>query len=1021
MNWTAETRIAYFNENGRTLTISDGVFTKSGNTYDVTANDDCEAKIGDRFYATFAEAFAAATDGQTVLILKPVSGVGALSVTKTLTLSGCANLSGCTALTVSTGKTLTLVGALTVSGNATVSGAVAGETLTVNGTLTGVNVAKLTFGNGATFAYAGAKLAPAELTQAGALTITGLANAEIGTEVVTAIGLDLSKITATVKEGACLEIVGNTLTVAKEILATITTSSEVEGYDYTNGTVSVTANVKSGKTATAVLTVIGFDGTTVKTIAERSVTSGTALTWDIAEAMEGALEQGGAYTYKVEVMVDNKVAAVKSGEFTAAKWGADGAWFKADASSGTSVVEGGAWDGTAPGIVNNRYAVSDSAFNVTSGAGSSKFTRVDTKVSFESLLDGDPDVVEGDTIGGFVATTEGWKALTLVNGVKAWVTLENADAPAPAVNTEYAIRAELDFSDASAQHVRFFVATEGGDFIPLFHNGSQWLATTKVQQTLQKVEFQGEGALESVMATVEDKALAEVGGAEYVTMAEALAAAKDDSNKSVRLLTNVTLAPTVAGTYRIARNGHAFNLELPEGWTSDWNESTGTLTVIDRQTPFVRELAASTICYGQALSASELTGVMTNKNGMVVEGTFAWTDSTVTPAVSDSDTTEYGVRFTPTDTTKYFEVEDIVSTVTVTAAVLTVTATDVEVVWGNAPTYGRTITGFVLDDTEGVVGGTATYTCEYDTDKGENPTMTTTFDISYKDGLTAANYAFASAATPGKLTVKKAVAEYAGTYYETLTEVVAVAGATENAKVTLQADTTESLSIPENVELDFNGFEAKGITTAGEVDVEVPADSGSGTVVLDVIVTDPSQVKVTVSDDSKQAVVTVNEQGKAVVTVETKPKLVTDIVVAGKALPSPSENGDFKAWLDANIDAYRAANTSSDKISNELQAIVKANGISKLNNYLLFSKNVEDVTASDVVQIVKPKADTSATGIKIDIPSVNPKLGMGYKVVYRVMKGETKIGDDFENRDAVEVPLESGTYRVDAVIVPDNN
>ena len=544
----------YVNSNGKTFTINGSVVTKkSGNTYTVTAQTDCEAYIGSTYYVTFDEAVAAAGASDVIVVNKTLEKN--LTVAKSYGLNPNGNLT-CAVLTVNADQTLKLAGGLAVT-TAMINGAVAGETLTVSGTLTGVNVAKLTFGDAAIFAFTGAKLAPTTLTMGTSLTITGLNTAEIGTEVITATGLDASKISATLPEGRCLEVKNNTLTVVKEIFATITAASETEGFDYTNGTVSVTANVKDGKTATAVLTVIGWDGSTKKVVEAKPMTSGTALTWDVAAAMEGALTQGGAYTYTVEVMVDDKVAAVKSGEFTAAKWGADGAWFFADPS--TDTVGGGAWVEKPVIGDDHKYEVSDSRFNVTSEAGSNKFTRVDTTVAFESLVDGELDAPEGEAaIGGFVATTTGWMALN----ANEWVLLKGA--PGPVVGNEYVIRTEFDFA-AETKRMRFFVAevvgTNVGDFFPLaVDGGSQWL-TTGVDnlETLKAVEFQGSGKLASIAAMVADKALAIVDGEEYDDMDKALAEAKL-KGKAITLLTNATIEPDLntPGKYVIVPDGHDY-------------------------------------------------------------------------------------------------------------------------------------------------------------------------------------------------------------------------------------------------------------------------------------------------------------------------------------------------------------------------------------------------------------------------------------------------------------------------------
>ncbi|MCQ2517438.1 MAG: hypothetical protein MJ119_01635, partial [Lachnospiraceae bacterium] len=62
--------------------------------------------------------------------------------------------------------------------------------------------------------------------------------------------------------------------------------------------------------------------------------------------------------------------------------------------------------------------------------------------------------------------------------------------------------------------------------------------------------------------------------------------------------------------------------------------------------------SASAIVCGQALSASSLTGGAAD-----TEGTFAWKDGTIIPSLSDSESTEYDVVFTPTETTNYTTVE----------------------------------------------------------------------------------------------------------------------------------------------------------------------------------------------------------------------------------------------------------------------------------------------------------------------------------------------------------------------------
>ncbi|MBE5901033.1 MAG: hypothetical protein E7280_03910 [Lachnospiraceae bacterium] len=58
---------------------------------------------------------------------------------------------------------------------------------------------------------------------------------------------------------------------------------------------------------------------------------------------------------------------------------------------------------------------------------------------------------------------------------------------------------------------------------------------------------------------------------------------------------------------------------------------------------------ANEITYGQTLNDSRLDGGEAIANGLQVTGSFAWSDSSIAPAVADSNKTEYTVIFTPHD------------------------------------------------------------------------------------------------------------------------------------------------------------------------------------------------------------------------------------------------------------------------------------------------------------------------------------------------------------------------------------
>ena len=95
--------------------------------------------------------------------------------------------------------------------------------------------------------------------------------------------------------------------------------------------------------------------------------------------------------------------------------------------------------------------------------------------------------------------------------------------------------------------------------------------------------------------------------------------------------------------------------------TTNYETVTRTITVtVTKATPAVVTLpTATTITYGDALSASSLSGTAqySSSDSTTVAGSFAWKDSSVKPAVADSNTTAYAVIFTPADGANYNTVE----------------------------------------------------------------------------------------------------------------------------------------------------------------------------------------------------------------------------------------------------------------------------------------------------------------------------------------------------------------------------
>ena len=363
---------------------------------------------------------------------------------------------------------------------------------------------------------------------------------------------------------------------------TFNVPTESEGYDFTNGTISVSAVIDGYESATAVLKVVDFKTGEETTFDTRSLVGESPVSWDLS-----ALTAGGIYDYTIEAKVGNKVVATKTGTFTAAKWPAD-VWFGADATGGgEGVVTGGNWDSTKkPSVEDNAYVVDDDAlFNVDVPAkGENHVTRVDAVVTFESLVDSNSLGTEEDALGGFVAAKSGetpqWMTLTS-DTEQPWAVLTGGLTPE--ANVPYVIRAEIDFLSPD-KRVRYLVSDDGGESFQSLANGEgeQWIPLADATKgTLAKVELKGAGSLAKFDAKLADKAVAKVGGVEYDSLAAAIAAA--GSSGTIELLTNATYLPvgTISrGVYTFVKNGKSVVVDLSGAtgtWTATWDNDTLTI------------------------------------------------------------------------------------------------------------------------------------------------------------------------------------------------------------------------------------------------------------------------------------------------------------------------------------------------------------------------------------------------------------------------------------------------------------
>ena len=180
--------------------------------------------------------------------------------------------------------------------------------------------------------------------------------------------------------------------------------------------------------------------------------------------------------------------------------------------------------------------------------------------------------------------------------------------------------------------------------------------------------------------------------------------------------------------------------------------TAGTLTVTKTQ-PKIKTnttFTAGSLTYGQALSSSTIIGTMVDKSNEETEvaGTFAWKNPTTVPQVSDSNTTEYDVIFTPTSA-NYGAVE-LKAQVTVNPKELTVKADDKTRIAGadTNPELTYTVTGLVGTDTkETILGGELACAADSNSSAGQ------TYDITQGTlAVTNSNYTIGTF-TKGTMTV----------------------------------------------------------------------------------------------------------------------------------------------------------------------------------------------------------------------------------------------------------------------------
>ena len=194
---------------------------------------------------------------------------------------------------------------------------------------------------------------------------------------------------------------------------------------------------------------------------------------------------------------------------------------------------------------------------------------------------------------------------------------------------------------------------------------------------------------------------------------------------------------------------HNFTVKYTPDDTTNYNIITNisvTITVGKKDPNCTAAPAASAITYGQTLADSILSGGTSD-----VEGNFAWATETTEPSVSDSDTTEYSVTFTPTDTEHYNAINVPVK-LTVNKAMSSITSTPA----ASAITYGQMLSESILSGGSGSVAGSFAWT-----DGATKPSVSDSNTTAYSVTFTPIDNNYAPSTTTVTLVVNKSTSSVA--------------------------------------------------------------------------------------------------------------------------------------------------------------------------------------------------------------------------------------------------------------------
>lgn len=349
-------------------------------------------------------------------------------------------------------------------------------------------------------------------------------------------------------------------------------SSDREGFNYTNRTVSVAVSAVDGSFADGTklrLTVRDVSGSVAATV-DRELKGAGVYSFDTSGSKTPSISPGRNYTYEVTV-VDAEgrtfadVDSTKGSFMTAA----DANWLAALAKDDSEI--GGQWS-VKPDIDDNVFFIhNDTTYAFESTVAKSGIVHMTEEASFDGGVSAQAleEMCQGYETNPpqsmFTLKERDDKSLVWVGLVRenGHLSCRELLGVVPEIGWFYTCRQELDYSKGSPR-VSYLIADQSSGFIRLKDaEGEVWFDGPDARGVqVSSVEFEGGSRMKGLVGEYADESIIHVDGRDIV------------------LMTNVILDPTqlTPGEYAVAQEGHAFRW-MDNGRSATYDESTGAFKV----------------------------------------------------------------------------------------------------------------------------------------------------------------------------------------------------------------------------------------------------------------------------------------------------------------------------------------------------------------------------------------------------------------------------------------------------------